>query len=259
MQTRIAAAVIPIINDNTQAIGVIERYVEQAHNRNCKLIIFPEAIIGGIDLCGAFSEDKTLAMEAHGSSMELISNLAVKHGIWIGIGFLELHEDVLYDAYLVLNDQGKTALHYRRMSRTWLATNNISTHYACGDRLPVADTPWGRIGVLLCGDLFNEDIRNSLCCQRPDFVLHPMARAFPLSDAMQAIWDKSEFPEYLAEYCKLHADILVCNALGSVPDDDNVYCGGAWLIQGNRVIDSLPLLQEGLLVVDLNDKNPSWH
>jgi len=31
------------------------------------------------------------------------------------------------------------------------------------------------------------------------------------------------------------------------------------LIQGNRVIDSLPLLQEGLLVVDINDKNSSWH
>lgn len=251
MQTKIAAAAIPIINDVNQAIGALEPHIETAHKSGCQLIIFPEAIISGIDLSGNFSHDKTLALELDSPTIDMIRKLAAKHAIWIGFGFLELCNDVLYDSYLLLSDLGLTALHYRRMSTSWLARNQVSAHYACGNQLPVVDTPFGRMGVLLCGDLFDASILSHLASQNPDIVLHPMARAFSLSEDMQLLWDESEFPEYLAEYEKLSASILVCNALGSVPDDNHVYCGGAWFIQDDQVSGSLLLLQEGLLEAEI--------
>ncbi len=245
-----AAVALPIINDFTQANGVFEFYIESARLENCDLIIFPEAIIGGIELSGNFTIDKNMAHELDCPLIKMIRELASKYTIGIGFGFLELLEDTIYDSYMLINDTGETILHYRRISNTWLPRDIDFAHYACGDDLTVVDTAYGRIGVLLCGDLFDEDITKNLKFKKPDLLLHPMSRAFPLANDMQEKWDDTEFPYYLAEYRKLKINTLTCNALDLVQHEPNIYCGGAWFVKKNEVVNCLPLLTEGILIVE---------
>jgi len=251
MPIRMAAAAISVIKDPSQASRTLERHIEAARKRNCTLIIFPEAIIGGLDISGYFALDKHMAMELDSPVIDEIRGLAAKHSTGIGFGFLELHGEVIYNSYLLINNKGATELHYRRISDTWLLYDIDLSHYSCGDEIPVLETSYGRLGVILCGDLFDEGIVKRLGDGKPEVALHPMARAFPLSDDIQKQWDETEFPYYLAEYEKLNASVLTCNMVETDTDEDYVYCGGAWNVKGNKVSASLPLLTEGILVVDI--------
>ncbi len=251
MPIRMAAAAIPFIYEPSQASRVFEPHIEAARERNCALIIFPEAIIGGLDISGDFALDKAMALRLDSPVIGEIRGLAARHSIGIGFGFLELHGEVIYNSFLLINGKGATELHYRRVSETWLPPDIDLAHYSCGDEIPVLDTSFGRLGVILCGDLFDEDIIKRLEAGKPGVALHPMARAFPLSGDIQKQWDDTEFPYYLAEYANLNASVLTCNAIETDTDEDSVYCGGAWHIKGNKVAASLPLLTEGILVVDI--------
>ncbi|NLM90152.1 MAG: carbon-nitrogen hydrolase family protein, partial [Candidatus Cloacimonetes bacterium] len=45
--------------------------------------------------------------------------------------------------------------------------------------------------------------------------------------------------------------IMVCNCVEENAKEEERYCGGAWFIKGNRIINRMPLLQTGLLNVEL--------
>jgi len=248
-EQRIAISVFPIVEKIDDAFQHMLELVRLAKRKKCNLILFPEAVLGGLQLCGNFEIDsrKTLSPAAS----ELIRGFARDEAIGIGFGFLELADELIYDSYMIFDHKGEPCLHYRRVSNTWLPGEISSGHYACGASVPAVQTPYGRLGILLCGDLFDPALVQQLSKQGPTLCLHPMARAFDYTDDMQQLWDETEMPYYLDEYRKLRADVLVCNALSPGSKGEEVYCGGAWFIRENQVVSSLPLMQEGLLIVDI--------
>ncbi len=251
MNVRIAAATIPIIDDIHQAVAGMLQIVRIAKEANCDLITFPEAVLGGLDSLGDYPSDLEISLQENAPELKIIRDCARKLSIGIGFGYLENSDGLIYDTYLIYDHTGEPCLHYRRITDTWMPSKVSRDCYACGVRQMVSETAYGRLGVLLCGDLFDEAQVHQLCSQMPSLCLHPLARAFPFTDDIQQIWDEQEFPYYLEEYRKLKCDVLVCNVMDSTLDDGDIYCGGAWFIQNGQVHSSLPLMQEGLLIVDL--------
>jgi predicted amidohydrolase len=251
MSIRIAAAAFPIIDDIHHAVNCMLHTVRAAKDADCDLIVFPEAVLGGMEISGNYATDCLLTLPLEHPELNRIRDCAQKEGIGIGFGFLESVDEMIYDAYLIYDHAGELCLHYRRVSRTWHPSEAPAAHYACGEKIQITDTPYGKICVLICGDLFEEDVLKCLSNVEPDLYLHPMARAFKLSKDMQQLWDDDEFPYYLEEYRKLKAEVLVCNALDTTPQGDYAYCGGAWFIKDAQLHSSLPLMQEGLLMVDI--------
>ncbi len=251
MNLRIAAAVFPPVTHSNDAIQRMLEQVEKAKSQNCDLIMFPEAVLGGLDTLGDYQSDLEISYQEDSPELRRIRDFTKRESIGIGFGFLENADGFIYDAYLIYDHTGELCLHYRRISDTWMPSEVSRDHYACGEELLISDTAYGRLGVLLCGDLFDEELVQQLCSQKPNLCLHPMARAFPLTDDIQQSWDEQEFPFYLEEYCKLKTDVLVCNMLDFTPDVGAIYCGGAWFIRNGQVHSSLPLMQQGLLIVDI--------
>ncbi|HQQ68056.1 MAG TPA: carbon-nitrogen hydrolase family protein [Candidatus Cloacimonadota bacterium] len=251
MSQRIAAAAFPLITKFNSAIDRMLEQVRLAKSKNCDLIIFPEAILSGLDSFGDYPSDLEISFPENAPELRRIRDFAKRVSIGIGFGYLENAEGLIYDAYLIYDHTGEPCLHYRRITDTWMPSEGPRDHYACGEGPQVFQTPYGRLGVLLCGDLFDEALIQQMCRQELTLCLHPMARAFPLTDDIQLIWDEQEFPFYLEEYRKLQTDVLVCNMLDITPDDGAIYCGGAWFIRNGQVRSSLPLKQQGLLIIDI--------
>lgn len=251
MNLRIAAAVFPPVTHSNGAIQRMLEQVEKAKSQNCDLIMFPEAVLGGLDTLGDYQSDLEISFHENSPEIQRIRDCAKSESIGIGFGFLENANGLIYDAYLIYDHTGELCVHYRRMTDTWMPSEISGEHYACGEGPQVFHTPYGRLGVLLCGDLFDEMLVQDLSCQDPTLCLHPMARAYKDTDNIQQSWDELEFPFYLAEYCKLKCDVLVCNMIDYTPDDGNIYCGGSWFIRQGQVHKCLPLKQQGLLIVEV--------
>lgn len=247
---KIAACAFPIIVDLELATQTMFSYIDQAAEAKCDMIVFPEAALGGLDISGVISIDSLMGLKIDALSISCIKERAAHNGIAIGLGFLELSEDQIWDSYLIFDQRGETALHYRRYTDGWLPRVGAPDYYGCGKVSGVTQSGFGKLGVLLCGDLFHEDLVRLMADQSVDLCLHPMARAFPYSINTQRHWDSEEFPFYLEQYAKLKTNVIVCNSVDIERQDLTPYCGGAWFIGKGRVISSLPLMQEGLLIYD---------
>ncbi|NLM90282.1 MAG: carbon-nitrogen hydrolase family protein [Candidatus Cloacimonetes bacterium] len=248
---KISACVFPVLEKIDQAIASMHRYIEEANAQKSDLIIFPEAALGGLNITGIYTQDSQNCLAMDSSEVKSLQQKAIQYSIGIGFGFLEKEKGCIYDSFVLFDKFGQIAVHYHRISRGWLPSEVTSNDYACGNIPGIADTIYGKIGVLICGDLFEPEILNCLIQAEPDFYLHIMARSFPCRDDFQKNWDEEEFPFYLNEYQKLGKPIMVCNCVEENAIEEERYCGGAWFIKGNRIINRMPLLQTGLLNVEL--------
>lgn len=249
--TKLALSVFPLIEDLDVASQKMVENIHQAAEDNCDLIVFPEAALGGIDIQGNPEADIPKSVTLDSSHIQQLRDSARKHNIGVGFGFLEKEGKHLYDSFLILAPDGETRLHYRRISPGWLTSNADPNIYRCGENPGIAQTPWGKIAVLICGDLFMEEHVEETAAQKPDLVLHILARAYPFRTDIQKNWDELEFPWYLAEYAKLNAPVAVVNVLDYKIEDGHVYCGGAWLVKDGKPFASKELMTPGLLFVDL--------
>ncbi|MGF1655730.1 MAG: carbon-nitrogen hydrolase family protein [Verrucomicrobiales bacterium] len=84
------------------------------------------------------------------------SNLAMLSGIYLSVPFLELDRKTgrYYNTVVVFDPLGNRALHYRKHDAWvpgdggWMTAGNLGR--------PVLDTPFGRIGCLICFDIHNQ-------------------------------------------------------------------------------------------------------
>lgn len=136
-------------NDKAYNLKRIAYFVAEAVEAGSKLVAFPEMCICGYwhvpKLDGA--ELRALAEPLSGPSISRVAELAQRHGIAIGVGFLELaNDDALYNSYAVCMPDG--LIHRHRKLHAW-EHELISS----GDSYTVFDTPWGfRAGILICWD-----------------------------------------------------------------------------------------------------------
>ncbi len=146
----------------------IARMVERADSAGAALVLFPETV----DLGWVNPAAHRLAGPIPGPFSDRICALAARHGIWIGIGLCEKEGERLYDSAILVDDRGRIVLRHRKLNLlAWL----MDPPYAPGrvEEIAVAETPFGRFGMLICADSFEEELRQALRGLRPDLVYIP--------------------------------------------------------------------------------------
>jgi len=99
-----------------------------------------------------------------------------------------------------------------------------------GSPLQVADTEWGRLAILICGDLFSDEVKARL--PRPVRVVFlPMARSFDQQSPNTGRWEREERPAYLEEVKKLGVLTFLVNSLETPAPEASF--GGAMVISPN--------------------------
>lgn len=155
-------------------LGRAARAVEQARAGGAEMILLPEALD-----CGW--TDPSAAQVAQpvpeGATCRELSALAREAKIWICAGLTERDGAAVYNSAVLLDPQGRMLLKHRKIHELSLA----HATYALGDRLQVAESPWGRVGVMICADAFApaQAIGRTLGLMGARLILSPCAWAVP--------------------------------------------------------------------------------
>jgi predicted amidohydrolase len=148
--------------------------IAEAAQNGAQVAVLPEAITPG----WTDSSTAVLADEVPGGeTCELLRSLAARHKIHLCAGLVEPAGARIFNSALLVDGNSGICLHHRKIYELEIAHDC----YALGDRLQVADTALGRMGVMICADAFapGQAISRTLGLMGADLILSPCAWAVP--------------------------------------------------------------------------------
>lgn len=166
------ASVLGDVPGNLEAMRRIARAQKQ-RDRALGLLVFPELCTTGYE-CGAHFA--ALAEEIHGPSMAYLSALAAELSCCIAYGFARRDgAGRPYNSMAFLDGEGK---HCGVYDKVHLFEEERSL-FAPGKRLPVLDTPLGRVGMMICWDLAFPEAARCLALSGASLLLSGSAWEYP--------------------------------------------------------------------------------
>jgi len=160
------AQVEPVIFDRDATIEKLRQTAAEAAGKGARLVVFPEAVIPAYPssvwakaLAGwaeegakeAFALLAREAVEVPGPAERRLGELAREHEVWLVTGVTErdpTHPGTLYNTLLFHSPDGELALKHRKL----VPTNHERLVWGPGDGdgLEAVETPYGRLGGLVC-------------------------------------------------------------------------------------------------------------
>jgi predicted amidohydrolase len=124
--------------------------IEEAAARGCRLVVLPECL----DLGWTDPSARTLAQPIPGPHTERLAQAARQSGVFVAAGLVERAGDKLFNAAVLIDSAGEILLVHRKINELDLAHDL----YSVGDRLGVAHTPLGTLGLNICADNFSDSL-----------------------------------------------------------------------------------------------------
>lgn len=183
-----------------RALGAINYAAE----RGCRLVVLPECL----DMGWTNPTARELACPIPGPHSDLLAQAARKSRIFVAAGLVERAGGRLYNAAVLIDPDGQILLHHRKINELEIALDL----YSIGDRLGVAHTELGTLGLAICADNFSSSLA----------VGHVLARMgaqvilSPCSWAVEADHDPVREPYgglWLESYAQL-ARLYDCTVIG---------------------------------------------
>lgn len=233
----------------------VRRMVELAErgvSAGADLVLFGEAAPTGFRVTDDPGHDLPLGETIPGPTIAALRAAARRLRIWVGFGLLERAGGRLYDSAGLIDRHGRLRLHYRRIDPRWHGPRADPTIYGEGFETPVLEDEFGRIGFLICRDVFNDDAVARMWAQRPDLVLVPMARGLDANVDGDHTWERTEQPAYAERFGGMNTAGLTVNSLAA--DDGVAGCiGGAFATDASgNIVATLPPRVEDVLVLDVS-------
>jgi nitrilase len=182
---RVAAVQASYVLMNREAtIDRVAELTAKAAAQDAKLVVFPEVFVPGtpfwIDTQPIWDGDdewfRLLAENAvviPSSATERLANIAREHEVWLVIGVeeREQHGGTIYNTLLYFSPTGELLERHRKL----MPTGAERTVWGMGDgsTLRVIDTPFGRIGGLICWENYMPLARFHMYAQGVDIWLAP--------------------------------------------------------------------------------------
>jgi len=146
----------------------IEEALVEAKKGGAQIACFPEsALLGWVN-----PEAHTLACPIPGKDTERLAGLARRYGVMLCIGLEEKAGDNLHGAVVLMDRDGRLLSRHRKIN---VLPELMTPPYTPGkpDDIGVVETPFGRIGLLICADTFAVRHLEIMRDRKPDLVLVP--------------------------------------------------------------------------------------
>lgn len=148
--------------------------IDMAVEDGAELVLLPEALDLGWTHDSARIEAEPIP---GGIPFRQLSNAARVHAVHVCAGLTERAGDKVFNAAVLIGPEGQLLLHHRKL-------NELEIGHSCydqGDRLAVAHTSLGTIGVMICADAFapGQIVGRTLGLMGADVILSPAAWAVP--------------------------------------------------------------------------------
>lgn len=206
-------------------------------------LLFGESFLQGFDgLTWDYEKDVHIAVTQDSPEIGGIRVAAERNDVAVGFGYMEKDEDSIYSSFMVISKTGETLCNYRRMSVGWKVPR-ADAHYKEGDA-PAAFCMGGvRFGVALCGDLWTDDVAESIKSCESDVILWPV-----YTDFEPDVWNSTEKLEYAAQARRYCGKVLFVN---SVCDGEGMAKGGCAYFAEGKIVCETPAGGENVLAVEI--------
>lgn len=148
--TAVLAQIKPKLGCVADNLALIEIQIEAARLARADLVVFPE-----LALTGYFLKDLVPEVALRKDSAEILRLAELSVGISIVIGFVEVTDDYrFYNSAVYLEDGAIRHLH----RKVYLPTYGLfdeQRYTARGERFRAFDTKFGRMGILICEDMWH--------------------------------------------------------------------------------------------------------
>jgi predicted amidohydrolase len=177
-----------------------------------------------------------------------LSLLAKEHRCYICFGMLEKTSEGVFSSAVLINKTGEIVLVHRKIFE--------QPPFINGSEVKIIDTEFGRLAILLCGDLFEDEVKAKLD-KRMNALLLPLARSFDGKSPDLERWLKEERQAYADEVKKVGVTGLIVNLLENSSEPEASF-GGAMIVNSNGeiLVESTHGTDEALiynLALDNND------
>ena len=175
-----------ILFDSDACVAKAERLIGDAAKSGARLVLFPEAFVGGYPKGEDFGarvgsrtpEGRKLfrqyfegAVDVPGPATERLGWAAQEHGVWLVIGVIEREGGTLYCTVLFFAPDGRLAGKHRKVMPT--AMERLIWGFGDGTTLPVIETGFGRAGAVICWENYMPLLRSAMYQQRIQLYCAP--------------------------------------------------------------------------------------
>jgi predicted amidohydrolase len=186
-----------------------------------------------------------VAEPARGPSFELLSPVALTHGVWIVFGFPEVSDGRYYNSALVIDPKGELAYCYRKTllyekDAAWATPGDTGYRYF--------DTEQGRFGVGICMDLNDDRFVHWARASKLDVI------AFPTNWVEEGI-DVWAYWGYRLQGCP--AALVAANTYGSEKsitsgsEESIQFAGRSAIMKTNTIYASAGPVGDGIIRAEL--------
>jgi predicted amidohydrolase len=171
MRFKVALVQFPCrIGDKTYNMGKMAEYAKLSKKKRASLLIFPELALTGYTTRDLVYD---LAEEIPGPATEKIEKIAQNENLYLIFGMPERSskgDAILFNTAVIVGPEG-----YIGKYRKWyLPTHSVfeeKRYFRLGYRTPVFETDIGKLGMMICYDIFFPEIARVLRLQGARFII----------------------------------------------------------------------------------------
>lgn len=157
----------------------IENAIREAKDADADIICFPETtILGWVN-----PDAHKRAYPIPGKDSQRLCELAKKYETYLCAGLAEKNGTNLYDSVILIDNKGRILLKHRKIN---ILTELMTPSYTPGKDVNTVETEFGKIGLLICADTFEDEILKRMAALKPDLLLVPFGWAA----------EENEWPEF---------------------------------------------------------------
>jgi nitrilase len=162
--------------------------IRDAAAKDARLIVFPEALLGGYPKGASFGAPVGLrrpegreayrhyhadAVDLEGPEIAVLTEATAETGAFVVIGVIERDGGTVYCTALFLNGEKGLVAKHRKLMPT--GAERLIWGFGDGSTMPVIDTPLGRIGAVICWENYMPMMRMAMYDQGITLYCAPTA------------------------------------------------------------------------------------
>jgi predicted amidohydrolase len=229
---RLAAAHHNLPGDGRTAAGNREAFaplIAEAARKGADLVVLPELLT-----CKGVTHDYvSVAEPVPGPTTEYFGRLAREHDCYLVVGLPERDGPLVYNVAALLGPDGGIVGKYRKVT---LPREEIARGIAPGKEYPVFETRFGKVGMMVCYDVFFPEVARRLAMNGAEVIALP-------------IWGGN--PRLAAARCAENGVYLVSSTYTSHESD--WMKTAVWNREGDRLAEAKEWGSVVVREVDLNE------
>jgi predicted amidohydrolase len=239
MTTLAAAQFDPHLGDTAYNLSHIQSLLIEAVQKDAQLVVFPECAITGYNFA-TLADARAVAEPVDGPSTTALVQTCREMNVHLIAGTLRAEGDKLYNSALLIGPGGVIGV-YDKTHLPLCGADKFTTH---GDNgLNVYDTPFGKVGMLICYDLRFPEAARTLALRGADVIALPTNWPTGADTA----------PEFMvrARAFENRVFVVACNRVGQ--ERDAAYIGRSCIAapSGKHLADASPA-DEQVIYAEVN-------